>query len=386
MSASGGICSGHVAPGFERVALEFERNFTLRGDIGAAFSAVVEGEVVVDLWGGLADSDSGREWGRDSVQVIFSGTKGMVAACLALLLDRGRLSLDVAVSEYWPAFAAGGKERITVGQAASHLAGIPAITEPLKYDDLLDLNRMTKLTAEQPPIWGDERPLVYHALTYGWICGGLIEAISGSPVGEFFSSEIAQPLRLNAWIGLPAAEEERVTRLSVQPTFVGDPTPLDRGGEGIYRNPPILTPPLIWNDPEVHRAEIPGAGGIADARSMAKFYGALVHPTKDLGSPLISREALCEVTRPLAQGVDRCFGDPLAFGAGFQLQTDQQLLGPSKDAFGHGGAGGSIHGAWPSLNAGFSFCMNQLRDEPTDRRAAALLEELHAAVTTRTSR
>lgn len=193
----------------------FIANFEVRDELGAAFAAVVDGELVVDLWGGWIDDKHERAWAGDTLQLIFSGTKGLVATAVMVLLDRGLLRLDDRVVRYWPEFAPGGKGEITAGQAVSHQAGLLAIDVPLTPEDLLDDVAMAARVARQPPLWPAGEHISYHALTYGWIAGELIRRITGVSVGEFFASEIAGALQLEAWIGLPAALEERVSTISV---------------------------------------------------------------------------------------------------------------------------------------------------------------------------
>lgn len=199
---------GFVAPGFEGVAAEFERNFTQRGDKGAAVAAVHKGRPVVDIWGG--EAAPGIPWRDDTLQVIYSGTKGLAAGCVLKLVEQGRLDLDAPVGRYWPEFAANGKDRVLVRHVVSHRAGLPGIFEPLKAEDLTDYERMEALLAEQALPPDPNAYNCYHALTIGWLVGGLVRRIDGRTLGRFFAEEFAGPLGLDAWIGLPESEEHRV--------------------------------------------------------------------------------------------------------------------------------------------------------------------------------
>jgi CubicO group peptidase (beta-lactamase class C family) len=168
------VSEGFVAPGFEPVREEFERNFSDRGDTGAAFAAYRDGELVLDLWGGIADRDRGERWQRDTMQVIFSGTKALVGICLLMLIERGQLSAEAPVCEYWPEFAAHGKDAVTVSDVASHRARLPVVRKPLREQDICNDVMLAAALAEQPQEKDPRAASMYHALTYGWLCGELV--------------------------------------------------------------------------------------------------------------------------------------------------------------------------------------------------------------------
>ncbi len=381
-----GKTEGFVAPGFEGVREEFERNFTERDELGAAFAATLDGKPVVDLWGGQADRDSRRPWAGDTVQVVFSGTKGLVALCLLMLADRGQLDLDAPVARYWPEFARHGKEGVTVAELASHRARLPAVAEPIAIEDYLDPERLAALLADQAPERDPRAGFVYHGLTYGWLCGEVIRRVDGRSVGAFFAEEVAVPLGLQAWIGIPPEVEGRVATLEFAPRW-GEAGALaglheDPLWRSIWTNPWIFPAETMhWNRADLHAAEIPGAGGIAEARSLARLYGCLARGGELDGVRLLRPETLELGRRQRSGGADPFSGVVHAFGIGFQLQTERGLFGPAPDGFGHGGAGGSVHGAWPSRRVGFSYAMNQMRDtDPVDPRAIALLASLYEAL------
>jgi CubicO group peptidase (beta-lactamase class C family) len=379
---------GFVAPGFEPVAEEFARNFSDRGETGAAFAAVRAGRPVVDLWGGLADRNARTPWQRDTLQLIFSGTKGLLAVCLLILIDRGELRLDATVAEYWPEFAAQGKAHTRVRELVAHGARLPGVQASLTEADLTDPQKIGRLLADQPPESDPRAVLIYHALTYGWLAGELIRHVDGRTAGRFFADEVAGPLGLDIWIGLPAAHEHRVSTLEYAPGWgqgaadVAEQLASDALFNRIWRNPPIFPPDHIpWNSRAFHAAEIPGAGAIATARSMARLYGCLARGGELDGIRILSPATVDLGRTLLAKGVNPFDGHPIAYGVGFQLQTPMRALGPAPDAFGHDGAGGSAHAAWPQHDIGFSYCMNQLRDaEPVDSRRQALLAALWTAI------
>jgi CubicO group peptidase (beta-lactamase class C family) len=346
---------GTVAPAFEPVAEAFAA--TLDGAAGgAALAVVVDGQPVVDLWGG--------DFVEDTLVLVFSGTKGVVAAALLLLRERGQLDLDEPVARYWPEFGAAGKEGILVRHVLAHTAGVPGLQPPFAAEQLLDRAALAERLAAEPAFWPPGTRLAYHGHTFGVICGELIERIDGRGPGRFVADELARPLGLEFWIGLPERLEPRVSRLVAAPgygpTYLGnEPEPLL---DAIYGSGA-----LDFNDPRVHRAEIPSANGIGSARALARLYA----------SPLLQGAPIEELSRGTCVVTRRAY----AFGQGFELWTELGRLGPARDAFGHTGSGGSAHGAWPSLRTGFSYTPSELRSEMADDRGPALLRTLHACVT-----
>ena len=366
---------GRVEPGFEAVADEFAAVLAESPGSGAAFAAYAGSQPLVDVWGGVADGQTGAPWREDTIQLVFSGTKGLVAACLLLLIDRGILDLDAPVSRYWPEFAAEGKGEVTVAQAVSHLACVPGLRDGFAGTDILDGRRMAERVAAEAPFWPPGTRLAYHALTYGWICDELVRRVDGRSVGRFFADEFASPLGLELWIGLSADLEPRVARLQRSEdyaiTYLGEgPEPLL---DAVYG---VLAHGFDWNEPGVHEVEIPGVNAIGTARSIARLYGCLAGG----GDGLLSVQAVDVGRCELSRGICAITRRPYAFGIGFELQTELARFGPPADAFGHTGSGGSSHGAWPTEGIGFSFAMNELQPELRDSRSDRLLSALAAAL------
>jgi CubicO group peptidase (beta-lactamase class C family) len=377
----GGEVNGYLAPGFGQVGDVFEHNFREHGEIGAAFAAVLDGKPIVDIWAGVADRQSRRPWNEDSLQLVFSGTKGLVATCILMLIDRQMLDLEERVSRYWPDF---GKPHILVRDVVAHTARLPGIDERVTIDDLLDDRRMSAMLARQKQSTDPRAAFCYHALTYGWLCGELVRRVDGRSVGQFFAEEVASPLALELWIGLPASAESRVTTMELSSNWGASPY-LDakfHQNDGLLRsiwgNPEILSARSFpWNRVEFHRAEIPGVNAIGTARSIAKLYDCLACG----GRPLLTERTVRLARETLSMGHDSFYAESYRFGVGFQLQTDSMRLGPPPDAFGHGGAGGSVHGAWPTERVGYSYAMNcMVEGSPPDPRGPALLKALYTAV------
>lgn len=384
---------GSVKPGFEAVAEEFARNFAERDELGAAFAVVVDGELVVDLWGGVADQATGTPWQEDTLEVLFSGTKVLLGVCLLLLIERGELDLDAPVSRYWPAFGRSGKESILVRDIASHTDRLPVVRPPLEEHDLTDPERIAALLAEQPPESDPRAEFMYHALTCSWLGGELIRRIDGRTLGRFFADEVAAPLGLDLWIGLPAEHEQRVATIRYAPSWGANPIRAietrrddDELMELIAHQRRLLFPPgrLPWNLRAFHAAEIAGAGGIGTARSMARLCGCLARGGELDGVQLLRPETVELGRTPLASGQDTFMGQPMAYGVSFQLQTERRRLGTVADAYGWDSAGGGMHCAWPSHRTGVCYLMNELRDDIDgdhgDPRAQALLRVLHATL------
>lgn len=376
---------GFLAPGFEGIAEEFERNLLERGDGGAAFAAVVDGVPVVDVWGGVKRGDTGDPWERDTLVGIFSGTKGFVATCLLQLVQRGKLNLEQPLCAYWPEFGANGKRDVLVRHVVSHRAGLPGLSTPVSSREATDPSRMAELLALQRPISPPGTRFHYHALTFGWLCGELIRRIDGRSVGRYFREEVADPLGLDAWIGLPAEQERRVATFRRGPGFgTGRADPPDdpalaRIAWSIWHNPPRFSEdPLPANTRLWRAAEVPASNGIATARSVARLYGCLACGGEIDGIRVLSPEALAVGRTCLTRDVEPFLNEPMAFGTGFELQADGPRFGPVSAAFGHTGTGGSVHGAWPEFRTGFSYVTNTLHHSGgVDPRALALLRVLH---------
>jgi CubicO group peptidase (beta-lactamase class C family) len=378
---------GVVAPGFERVRAAFERNFSDEGELGAALCVYHAGEPVVDLWGGVADRGRAVLWSRETAAVIFSGTKGIVAICLALLIERGSLELETPVCRYWPEFRAGGKRDITVGDVVSHMAGLPGLRVRVEPDDVLDDRAMAELLAAQEPLVPPRSGVWYHAFTFGWLGGELVRRIDGRSIGQFFRSEIAEPLGLDLWLGLPASVESRVATLELASEWASD----DEAGElqspgtlawAVRRNPALIAPDSFpWNRRAFHSAEIPGAGAIGTARSVARLYACLAEGGELNGARVLRAPTIDHLTAERSRGYERLLGMPMVFACGVQLQTRLGPFGPPSDAYGHNGAGGSMHGVWPTARVAYSYVMNRMRnDKKVDPRGQALLNELAAAL------
>src|SRR5437868_1145189 len=204
---------GLVEPGFEGVRDAFARNFADNEELGAGFCLHIEGRKVVDIWGGIADPETSRPYDDRTLQLVFSSTKGATAICGNLLVQRGLLDLDAPVTDYWPEFKQNGKDSIPVRWLFCHKSGLPTVDERLPLEKVLEWDPIVNALERQEPLWEPGSAHGYHAITYGWLLGELIRRVDGRSLRDFFADEVAQPLGLEFWIGLPESEEPRVAPL-----------------------------------------------------------------------------------------------------------------------------------------------------------------------------
>ncbi|BAU83973.1 beta-lactamase [Streptomyces laurentii] len=385
--------NGEVAPGFEPVREAFAANFTQHGDIGAAVCVYWHGRPVVDLWGGVADLDTGRPWAQDTLQLVYSATKGATATAAHMLAERGMLDLDAPVAKYWPEFAANGKADIPVRWLLSHQAGLVALDQPLPLVEALAWDPMAAALAAQRPLWTPGTAHGYHGRTWGWLVGEVIRRVSGRSPGRFFAEEIAGPLGLDFFIGLPPSERDRVSRMAYQRPAVDLTTVPDeevpeelREQVAAWRDPnsfsnrayAVTNPAAIdFDSPEVQAAELPSSNGIGTACSLARMYAALIGEVD--GVRLIVPETLASATAEQASGKDQVLMFPSRFSTGYMLPTEGNLMtGPN--AFGHTGRGGSLAFADPERGIAFGYVMNHIISGSHDVRAAVLADAVRKSV------
>ncbi|MGP3922366.1 serine hydrolase domain-containing protein [Streptomyces sp. 8N616] len=386
---------GMVADGFEPVRKAFVRNFEQRGDRGAAVAVYVGRRKAVDLWAGTADADAGpgadrpAPWTQDTAQVVRSATKGVAAAVPLLLHQRGQLDLDAPVGTYWPQFKANGKDRVLVRHLLSHRAGVPVLDTPLTPAEAGDGVSGPEAVAAQAPVWGPGTAHGYHAQTYSWLLGELVRRVTGRSIGRWVAEEMAGPLGLDLWIGLPEAERARVGRLAAIET----PTPpaaqglrvrAKRSVSDAYRDPASLTrrafgaidPLPDENDPAYRAAELPASNGVATARSLARFYAALIGPDANSGRRLFAPATLTLARTEESAGPDHVLVVNTRFGLGYMLHGPASpLLSPA--SFGHPGRGGSLAFADPETGIAFAYVTNGMQQNVTaDPRAQALVRAL----------
>jgi CubicO group peptidase (beta-lactamase class C family) len=374
---------GFVAPGFEAVADAFRTNFAARGELGASVCVTVGGETKLDLWGGVADETTGRAWDRDTVSVVYSCTKGATALCAHVLASRGALDIDAPVAELWPEFAQAGKARVTTRMMLDHSAGVPALRAKLKPGGPYDWTYMTERLAAEAPFWEPGTRNGYHGFTFGWTVGEMVRRASGKSLGTFFRDEIAGPLGLDFWIGLPEPVEPRVAPM-VQYKYSAKEgkTPFMTA----LATEPQSIPSLFYfnsdrwmhegvNTRAGHAAEIGAANGVSNARGLAGMYAPLANGGTLRGVTLVDAATLARMGEvSMATHDDATLRIPTRFAPGFMKSMDNRqrsvaamLWGEDCDsvilgapAFGHVGAGGSLGFADPACALSFGYTMNRM--------------------------
>jgi len=362
------IIHGDIDEGFGAVGDAFTKNFADHAEVGAAFALYVDGEKKVDVWAGLADKWTGEPWRDNTMQLVFSSTKGAAAICIARLVEAGSLSYDDTVASHWPEFGAEGKGDITVGQMMSHQAGLCAVDAELSLDDMLAVGPVVDALAAQTPLWEPASAHGYHALTYGWLAGELLRRVDGRSLGTYFAEEIAGPLGLDFFIGLPEAEEPRVATLVNAPRPTGDELELmlQVAGPGTLGGRALTMDGLTlitgskgnpFNSREFHATEMPAANGITTARSLARMYAATIGEVD--GVRLTSDDTVEAMRTERVHGADKCLVVDTRFSVGFMLHGELTRM-IADGSFGHAGAGGSLGYANPELGIGYGYVMNQM--------------------------
>jgi CubicO group peptidase (beta-lactamase class C family) len=371
---AGGIISGVWDTRFRRVRDQFVRNFTERGEVGAAVSVIAGGRRVVDLWGGIANADTNTPWREDSIVHVWSCTKGATALCAHILANRGQLDLDALVTDYWPEFGQNGKEATTVAMLLSHQAGVPALRDPVPTGAFYDTDYMTDRLAAEAPFWEPGSRHGYHALTFGFLVGELVRRVSGKTLGEFFRDEIANPFGIDFSMGLPDSELSRLATVMLAgpppppfPTYLlkafTDPTSVPF--LVLFNNGGFLNPGEAESPAARAQTEIGASGGFTNARALARMYQLLVQPRTAL--PLVGRAGLVRMSRVNSAGQDQFGFIPSRFALGYVKSIDNRRGTPgnqdsgivSEDAFHHSGFGGSIGLADPRADFSLGYVMNK---------------------------
>ncbi|MRH88992.1 serine hydrolase [Nocardia sp. SYP-A9097] len=387
----GGRVQGHADPAFRAVRDVFEASFADGQNLGAGVAVYAGDRLVVDLWGGLADSGTGREWERETPCIAFSCTKAVTATAALRVADEYGVDLDAPVGEWWPEFACAGKEATTTAHLLSHRAGLPAFHRTVSAADAADAEAMAAVLAEQTPEWEPGTRHGYHAMTFGWLAGELVRRHTDSTVGEYTRRHLGADLH----IGAPAAIREQAARSEYPPATQqvwSDPEPLDAVSFDAatvtrliesFRDPQSMimrgvgNPAGSFNDPQVQAGGWPAVGLITTARALAGFYRDLVR------GKLLRPELLRHAVREQVRGVDTALQLESAFGLGFMLPSQNMMVPKAAraTAFGHPGAGGSIGLGDIDNDLAIAFIPNLRRDWlARDRRAYRLIEAVYAAL------
>nr|WP_308287083.1 serine hydrolase domain-containing protein [Actinomadura parmotrematis] len=385
---------GQCDPAFAAVQEVFEQNFADGLEVGAGVAVHAGGRKVVDLWGGVADRRTGREWRADTPAFGFSCTKAVTATAALLLAERGEVDLEAPVASWWPEYGRRGKDRTTGAHLLSHQAGQPAFERSVSAEEAADTAARAADLAGQAPEWEPGTAHGYHALTYGWLAGEIVRRVSGLPVGEYIAREFAGGRDL--WIGAPDDVIERAAKLTARrgaadpggadaPRAVGDDDVLARLASAATDPASAMNRALNnphpgkggFNNPVVLRAGWPSAGMIATAPALAGFYADLI------AGRILRPGTLADALRPRVSGPDRTMLVDSAFGLGY-MRPSMTFFTPRagrETAFGHTGAGGSIGLGDAAAGLAVAYLPNGMGDQLSgDLRAYRLVEAAYASL------
>ncbi len=370
---------GYCADEFEAVRDAFQENFATGDELGASVCVVHDGKAVVDLWGGHS-APSGEPWQKDTIVNVYSTTKTMAAVCMLMLADRGLVDFDAPVARYWPEFAQNGKEGVLVRHVMSHSAGLAGFDSRVEIEELYNWDDICTRLARQAPWWEPGTASGYHAITQGYLQGEILRRVDGRSLGTFFREEIAIPLNVDFHIGLATQHDDRVGEM-VPPTATmdqisGDP---DSVATRTFRSA-VLT----GREPQTRAwraAEIPAAGGIGNARAVARVHGALAAGGALDGVRLLAPETVAMAQQQQTNGKDLVLGVWMLFGMGFGLMNPRNPFTPSPGAFYWGGWGGSIAVVDPDTRTSIAYVMNRMGESTLgDQRSAGIIQATYASL------
>jgi len=377
-TALGGTCRARFDPLRELFAAKLESG----EDLGTSLAVHIDGEMVVDLWGGWADEARTVPWTENTITCVFSTTKTMTALAALVLVDHGELDLDANVAAYWPEFAARGKAGIKVHQLLSHTSGVSGWEQPVTIEDVYDWDKSTAMLAAQAPLWEPGTASGYHGVTYGHLIGEVIRRITGQRLGEFLAAQIAGPLGADFHIGLPPSEFHRVANVVPPASHPDDLTQHDSNSVVFKtKTGPAIKAEWSWTE-RWRRADIGAANGHGNARSVARLQSAVACGGDVDGVRLLSPKTIDRIFEVQSNGIDLVLGIPLKMGIGYGLLPTPQVLPflPEGRLCSWGGWGGSLVIADADRRMTFAYAMNKMAPGVVGPIAAALVERLYDIV------
>jgi CubicO group peptidase (beta-lactamase class C family) len=375
---------GRVDPRFASVRDEFLENFASRNELGGGVCVFVDGRCVVDLWGGWRDVAASRPWRHDTLVDVFSVGKGLLATAVARLVDVGRLVVDEPLCARWPAFAAAGKESVTLRHVLSHTAGLPALRDQLDDEVVFDPGAMRGALAAEAPWWVPGEQIGYHVNTFGFLVGAMVELATGRTVGDYLREEVAGPIGAELHVGLRRGELDRVAEFRMG--FDAAPVaPPGLAGEALMRfnaywNPACFSGAGVINTARWRTAQHPSTNAHGTARGVATLYDALARGGRTDSYVVVGADALAAAATEVAAGDDVVLERPSRFGLGFQLPMPQRPIGRTDRAFGHFGAGGSLGFCDPGCGVAFGYVTNDMGPRWQNPRNRALCAALFDAL------
>lgn len=367
---------GSVSPGFEKVADAFALNFEEGQELGASFAAIVDGETVVELWGGYVDRAKQRLWDRDTLTPVYSTTKGIAALVVARLVDQGALDYEAPVTDVWPEFGANGKDGITLAEVLSHQAGLPGFRAPIDPALWLDPPALAAALAPLEPLWKPGTASGYHPLTWGYLAGEIVRRATGKSLGQHLADDFCEPHGADFWIGLPDEEHERCAEIQ-------KPKTAPQLGE--ITGPKKVAFLTKWSAPDRggaawRRIEIPSANGHGTALSVAQLYHVYAGRGKLDGETLIGPETFAALTKTRIDNDDLVLPARVQFAAGV-MRNVEGIYGPNPNTLAHSGWGGSMGLGDPDARLSCAYVMNR-QDQylQGDPRARRLVEAVYSCL------
>ncbi len=351
---------GTIDPSYERLSDLLGATIDSGNDVGASVSVTVEGETIVDIWGGWADEAKTTPWRRDTITNVWSTTKTMTFLSVLLLVERGQLDFHEKVATYWPEFAQNGKSDIEVRHLMGHTSGVSAWMQPVDVTDIYDWEKSTSMLAAQEPWWEPGTASGYHALNQGHLIGEVIRRIDGRMLGQFFAEEIAGPLDADFHIGLAPSEFHRVANVIPPPPLPIDMTTLDPDSVVVKTfTGPAPQANIAWTD-EWRQACIGAANGHGNARSVARIQAIVANGGTVDGVTLLSPGTIQQIFEEQAHGVDQVLGLPVRFGMGYALHSEAVPHLPEGNYAYWGGWGGSSIIVDVDRKITFAYVMNRM--------------------------
>jgi CubicO group peptidase (beta-lactamase class C family) len=371
---------------FSALREQLSANLDSGADLGASVAVTLDGELVVDLWGGFADEARTQPWTSDTIVNVWSTTKTMTALAAMVLVSRGEIDVHAPVASYWPEFKANGKEAIEVRHLLSHTSGLSGWDQPVVLEDLYDWEKSTSMLAAQAPWWEPGTASGYHALSHGHLIGEVIRRVTGQSLGEFFATEVAGPLGGDFHIGLSPADDHRVSPIVPPPPTDMDMSAIDPDGPAMKTFTGPAFPAPVANSEGWRRAQIGAANGHGNARSVATIQAVLANGGEVGGVRLLTPEACAAVLEPQSDGIDLVIGIPVRFGLGYGLP--HPVTFPNLPAGGRactwGGYGGSTIVVDQDHRMTVSYVMNRMEAGIIgDDRGQGLVRATYAALAQR---